>query len=582
VEGRKKSPLYVATTTDYYRRLIDGQLSAEERPAVEADMQTVFSRPWTRLFVQSYKDKEVADRDTVGHRGTLVGQVEAVVGAPEPRLRFRTSRALERHDGLQIDLPILGKPYGFAVERLWTVTAGRKGKRHETFSAPAGALVEVGLSRDHPVIPAGAPVYCSSSQAVKQKYRHSRPKPGLYRSRRTLDVEVSVNERELSVVGRVSPQRPADRVVEIRRTLSGPFPPARDRAVMETAVRGTFEKLGGTRLTLGSVMFRDADGRFVPVSRLNQLRRDLVADLEAALDRQRAERIEQVSADVCPRPRKPERATAFRWSIKVDRIGFLDALEDADLDGIEEVVVDIARDHPTLLNERLERWAGRLGRDRMRLALPALTRQWEEKGLRHKIDQLRAAGWQKWEAANLSAWHFLGEPLPDDLAVDWSLYVVNRLAARQLFDLGVSRFTLSPEDGLASWRSLLPEFAAQAVLIVHQDTPLFLAESCAYANLIGGCPGKANCRFESMEMVSSHGEKVMALDYHCRTIVLNQGPFCLSPRLGELAKAGARYLRADFIYRPYDPKEVRDRWRLIRAGRAVPGGHAANCERGLL
>jgi putative protease len=94
VEGRKKSPLYVATTTKYYRQLIDGRMDPEERPALEADMQTVFSRPWTRLFVQSHKDKEVADRDTVGHRGTPVGRVEAVVReGREYRLRFRTRRA---------------------------------------------------------------------------------------------------------------------------------------------------------------------------------------------------------------------------------------------------------------------------------------------------------------------------------------------------------------------------------------------------------------------------------------------------------------------------------------------------------
>ena len=68
IEGRKKSPLYVATTTDYYRKLIDGRLESEDRPDIEAELQTVFSRPWTRLFVQSHKDKEVADRDSVGHR----------------------------------------------------------------------------------------------------------------------------------------------------------------------------------------------------------------------------------------------------------------------------------------------------------------------------------------------------------------------------------------------------------------------------------------------------------------------------------------------------------------------------------
>src|SRR5207247_7055545 len=155
------------------------------------------------------------------------------------------------------------------------------------------------------------------------------------------------------------------------------------------------------------------------------------------------------------------------------------------------------------------------------------------------------------------------------LATDWSIYALNRAAMAQLLLMGVSRCALSPEDGLANVRSLLSEFGAKAVLIVYQDTPLFLAESCAYANLIGGCPGKANCRFESMDMVSSHGERVTALDYHCRTIVLNQGPFCLSTRLPELARAGAIHLRADFIYRAYDPIEVRNQWRLIRAGRPV-------------
>src|SRR5207248_4186117 len=99
IEGRKKSPLYVATTTDYYRKLIDGRLDPSERPDIEADLQTVFSRPWTRLFVQSHKDKEVADRDTVGHRGTPIGRVDKVLDSGgESRLRLRTRRPLERHD----------------------------------------------------------------------------------------------------------------------------------------------------------------------------------------------------------------------------------------------------------------------------------------------------------------------------------------------------------------------------------------------------------------------------------------------------------------------------------------------------
>src|SRR5262249_53493864 len=150
--------------------------------------------------------------------------------------------------------------------------------------------------------------------------------------------------------------------------------------------------------------------------------------------------------------------TAFRWSIKLDRIGFLDAMDDTDLAEVDEVIVDIARDHPAILVDKLNEWAARLGREHVRLALPALTRSWEDKALRHKITQLRERGWTKWEAANLSAWSYLPEPGALDLATDWSVYVLNRLAARAVLDLGVTRFALSPEDGLANLRSLLAEF----------------------------------------------------------------------------------------------------------------------------
>jgi putative protease len=582
IEGRKKSPLYVATTTDYYRKLIDGTLRPDDRPLVEADLQTVFSRPWTRLFVQSHYDKEVADRDTVGHRGAVIGRVDRVIaGRNEPRLRFRASRPLQRHDGLQIDLPVLGKPFGFAVDHLWH--AGR-----EVIESPGNAVVEVGLPVDHPDIPAGAPVYCSSSQAVKQKYRHQRPKPGQWHGRKPLSIQAVLTRDRLSVTA-------ASETTSIQHELPVAFVPAKDVASMEQAVRGCFARLGQSRFRLESLTWTNEAGGFVPVSQLNQLRRDVVAALESALQQGHARGVAEVQALVLASEASAKHAGDFadasgselRWSIKVDRSSFLDAFEDDGFQGLDEVIIDITRDHPAALREKLAALGARIGKERIRLALPALTRAWEEKGLLHKIAEFRRDGWRKWEAANLSAWRFLDiDPLaPDasiDLAADWSIYVINRLAARQLLDMGVTRFVLSPEDGFANARSLWREFGTRAVLIVHQDTPQFLAESCAYANLIGGCPGKANCRFESMEMVSSHGERVTALDYHCRTIVLNQEPFCLSPRLGELAKAGVRSLRADFVYRNYDPQVVRDRWRLLRAGRVVPGTQSANFDQGIL
>ena len=110
---------------------------------------------------------------------------------------------------------------------------------------------------------------------------------------------------------------------------------------METAARGAFEKLGDTRLELESFAWHNPDGRFVPVSRLNQLRRDLAAGAGGRrCDGGAAERVERVArarASVRRLPAADAERAAFRWSIKVDRIGFLDAFEAADWAGVDEV-----------------------------------------------------------------------------------------------------------------------------------------------------------------------------------------------------------------------------------------------------
>src|SRR5262249_39909319 len=160
----------------------------------------------------------------------------------------------------------LGKPFGFAVDRLWRTE--KRNQCKETFEAPAGAWVEVGLPADHPEIPPGAPVYCSSSQEVKRKYRHHRPKAGQLRPMRRLHIEAVLTESELVVTGRIEPRRAGEAPIESRHSLAGPFSAARDPSAMNEAFRTAFARLGETSLTLASCSLTNPDCRFVPVSRL--------------------------------------------------------------------------------------------------------------------------------------------------------------------------------------------------------------------------------------------------------------------------------------------------------------------------
>src|SRR5262249_28578496 len=151
----------------------------------------------------------------------------------------------------------------------------------------------------------------------KQKYRNDRPKPGLFHTRHPVAVEVTLTADTLVMVGRILARHAGEQAVEVRRTLAGPFEPARDAATMAHAARTTLEKLGPTRLALQSFTFRNDAGRFVAVSRLNALRREMVEGLEAALDARRGETTTRLQSGVCPTAAPPSpqvTPSSFRWS----------------------------------------------------------------------------------------------------------------------------------------------------------------------------------------------------------------------------------------------------------------------------
>ena len=413
--------------------------------------------------------------------------------------------------------------------------------------------------------------------------------PGAFRNRRALDLAIELQTDRLIVRARAGG-------AEVGRELAGPFHPAKDARKTEEAAWTAFAKLGDTRLELGKFDFRNPAGLFVPVSQLNELRRQIAADVERRLQDLRLERLRTVRhALVLPSSTSSETGAGLgvtgsspRWSIKVDRIEFLDRFEASDWNGVDEIVVEIVEDSLAALEAGLKN----LPRETVRLALPMITRRWYDADLLDRIRAFQNAGWKKWEAANLSAWSFLRpqtwnqEPGTWDLSSDWSIYVTNHCAAEQILEMAATRVTLSPEDGFENLRRLLARYGSKATAIVYQDTPLFVSESCPMSGS-GGCSGglrppDKTCTFQTEELVSSHKDRVLAINRKCRTYVINRTPFSLASRLDDLRSAGAVSLRADFVIRSYSPQQVRDLWRSLRAGKNPPAGHIGNFDRGLM
>jgi putative protease len=573
--------------------------------------------------VASRTNREAIDSVWVGHRGTPIGKVAAVVRSRsgERRLRFRTSRELEIHDGLQIDVPGLPRPYGFAVDWFRIAapppggSAGAGGKTApDRYRAPAGSLLEVALPPDHPELPRGAAIYCSSSQAIKRRYRFDRPKPGQFRVRPPVAIRVELSPDRLRL--QAAAPRPGAQAVETTLAVNGNFPATDNPAGMEQTFRDVFAKLGATPFAAGPLVVSNPGARFVPLSQLNPLRRRLLDDLarrwQAAKGEQLAPIKQAVSipaisgrARACSSPTSGEAMTRgaadvqssgeissgiepgfFRWSLKTDQLAALELFEPADWAGIDEVIVGICAESGDDLPDRLLRLAEQVGRARVRLALPMIMRSWESGALCALAGKLVQTGWLKWQIANMSGLAWLRNlPAPQGgaihIAADWPIYVTNLAAARQVLAMEAEYLTLSPEDGLENIRDLLAELGNRAVVIAYQDTPLFISEACAGAAVPDGCAGRKDRCVATLDLKSSFGDRVLALNRRCRTVVINKRPFCLASRFKELAGAGASRLRADFLFRSYPPEQVREIWRRLRTGEPIPGTQLANIDRGL-
>ena len=454
IEGRMKSPLYVASVTSHYRQLLDGAPVTTTR----ADLETVFSRRTTSLYIHGTPDDPL-DPTSLGHLGTPVGTVKRLTKDREGRswLRFHTNRALERHDGLQF--AVTGsKPFGFGIAEMRLAIS-----RKPAFDVRAGADVEVRVPDDRlaelPPL-AGATVYCSASNEVKRRFPVPSFRPSDVVSGTPVDLTVTLAPDGISVSAATSAAAPVE--VTTRAALASAQHPERTAAAVEKA----FARMGGTDWSLRNLTLLDPDRLFAPASLLNDVRRQLVERLDAARDAARAQKI---AAALEPPPGGSDRTCRGLPVHNVLRQR-LDQPLPADAARFDEVVLSIGHLPGRAAESALAPFAGLP----VRLALPVFTHERDFHALRTAVRHLLRVGFTCWEASDLATLRMLRQAGATDISADWTLYAFNRAALAELADLGVVRTVASPENAQANLASL-----AQGPLPVEfleqQSTPLFIS-----------------------------------------------------------------------------------------------------------
>ncbi|MBI9020223.1 MAG: U32 family peptidase [Verrucomicrobia bacterium] len=528
IEGRMKSPSYVAAVTDYYRRLTDGTLSADEQAELLSDIQTIFGRPSTDLYLTDSQTDPI-EPVNAGHHGARIGVVKEI--RPGGWLIFDSNRALRKYDGLKVETPGDTFAYGFAAHDLRLASDPETKRR---FDLPEDAEIAVRLPPAAPPILPGTPIYCSISQAVRQRYDFQAPRPGTYRQRRPVNIHVFQTLEKTVLTASADG-------VQCELVLDGPFEAARQPEKSAAAIRTCFEKLGETDWQLGELTIEGSV--FIPISILNDARRRLIADFSNHWKQLRC------GTEFVSEPWKKEKATNVAWSVKA-RIF-------QSLENVDEFVLEIDPARPEEIEKALDFYA-----EKLRLALPVIIRDEEADAFRELIASL--PNQKKWEAANVGGLNLLQGK--QGVTADWPLYTLNTQAALQWNEQGVQQLVLSPEDDAENLFELIEQLGDAAIVPVYQHTPLMIS---ATKPAVDG------------DELTDRSRRAFHIEQAGHEFVLTgDTPFSLTDHLDELKAKGARRFRIDLMYGIDSPAEAADLVRRITSGSSVPG-HSGNIERTL-
>jgi putative protease len=314
-------------------------------------------------------------------------------------------------------------------------------------------------------------------------------------------------------------------------------------------------------------------GLYVPVSALKQVRRELVATLEAALAQSARRSIQeapclpalqaQLGGKVEPMVGPPELVPLCRTDEQLDAV-IRSGLPEVELDWMEMVGL-------TRSVERARRAGLKVTLATVRVQKPG------EEAYDRRIAGLSPDGVlvRHWGALM----HFARAKAASGPMVhgDFSLNVTNSLTAHHLLGLGLDTVTASHDLDRVQLLDLLGNVArGRVALTLHHHIPTFHNSHCVYAHLLSdGIDYKTcgrPCEEHRLALRDYAGhEHPVVVDVGCRNTVFNAKAQSAAPLVPELLELGVRRFRVEFVWESADETErVLAAYKRLLAGEIAP------------
>lgn len=541
IEGRLKTPEYVANITRHYREAIDAAMNQQPvHFAAEArqEMELSFSRGFSPGWLEGCDHKRLVPALSSAKRGVYLGEVVTVL---TDCVEVRLAAPIKRGDGIVFDgdRTVTGDEQGGRVFGVY-----RDQKRLEESVTTGNVDLEFQPGHiDFSRITPGQKLWKTDDPELTARLRQSFSSADPVRKQH-VDFEVfsSVGE-PLQIIART------ESGVTVTVFSEEPLQTARTRPATGDFFREQLGRLGHTVFRLRDVRCDIVGSPMVPLSVLSHLRQELIRDLTERSGQPPTRVLSD--SDVLAELRSSITTTIREGEAPAEvlpRLHVLCRTLEQLRAAADTPVASLYADFQDLREYRAAVEIAQTAGKPIWLAPPRIQKP-DEFGIFLAL--------RKWSPDGLLVRNLAGMRFCQEHAIpfmaDYSLNVTNELTAEWIINFGAERLTASYDlnrDQLLDLVGHTP--VAWIETVIHQHMPMFHMEHCVFCAVMSPGTNKHNCGRPCDDHLVQLRDRVGAehplkADVGCRNTLYNARPQSAAEIVPTLLQRGVRDFRVELL-----------------------------------